>query len=103
MGGLHQSAVRCMVLGDKQPGVTHTSSSSKHARVCPGPCGSQWPTAQVISVCIVTACHALEWHVHKPCKRCSKADQNHNIDGIVLETGHANKGGQAAVYSCPPS
>jgi len=28
--------------------------------------------------------------------------QNHYIDGIVLETRHANKLGQAAIYTSPP-
>ncbi len=28
--------------------------------------------------------------------------QNHYIDGIVLETRHANKLGQAAIYASPP-
>jgi len=28
--------------------------------------------------------------------------QNHYVDGIVLETRHANKLGQAVIYASPP-
>lgn len=55
-----------------------------------------------MSIQIYVHLSMTQWQAHMNVLHTSMTYQNHYIDGIVLETRHANKLGQTAIYASPP-